>query len=188
MAEQEKDKNLDQIFDSLLASYSDVEPRPGLETRVVAKLRDHAGRNNGWNWTWTWIWPGAAAAAVAVLVFIIGLERPVEPPKPPVAPADWSMLHQHAPAVIEGVPIAKKRVQPHIENVVTKAVADTRPEVFPTPAPLSDQERLMLRYLAGTTREEVVAQSRPDKPLETEEPLQQQMQAPTQTEFKNSIR
>ena len=65
MAEQEKDKNLDQIFDSLLASYSDVEPRPGLETRVVAKLRDHASRNNGWNWTWTWIWPGAAAAAVA---------------------------------------------------------------------------------------------------------------------------
>ena len=92
MAEQEKDKNLDQIFDSLLASYSDVEPRPGLETRVVAKLRDHAGRNNGWNWTWTWIWPGAVATAVGALIFIVGLERTVEPPKPPVAPADWSML------------------------------------------------------------------------------------------------
>ncbi len=188
MAEQEKDRNPDKILDSLLAAYSDVGPRPGLEARIVARLRDQVSRASVWNWNWAWIWPGAAAATLASLVFIIALQRPVEPPKAPVAQADWTMLHHHVPAVVEVVRKDQNRAKPRIENVVAEAATDTRPEVFPTPAPLSDQEKLMLRYLARTVRQEIVAQSRPDKPLETEEPLQQQMQAPTQTEFKNSTR
>lgn len=188
MAEQEKDKNLDQLLDSLLSSYSDVDPRPGLETRVIAKLRDHAGRSDSWNWNWTWIWSGTAATALAALVFIIGLESPVEPPQERVVQANWSLLNRHTPPIVEGVRARTKRVQPHIESFAVAAAVDTRPEIFPTPSPLSDQEKLMLRYLAHTTRQEVVAQSHPDKPLETEEPLQQQMQAPAQTEFKNSTR
>lgn len=188
MADQEKDKNLDQILDSLLAVYSDVEPRPGLETRIVAKLRDHANRSNGWNWKWAWTWSGTAVAALAVLVLIVGLELPIELPRQPVFHADWSLLHRSAPAVVEAARVNKKRTQTHEENAVSIATADTRPEVFPTPSPLSDQEKLMLRYLARTTKQEIIAQSHPDKPLETEEPLQQPMQSPAQTEFKNSTR
>lgn len=187
MAEQDKDRKLDQVLDSLLAVYSDVEPRPGLETRIVARLRDQAGRNSVWNWKWTWIWSGTAIATLAMLMFIIGLESQIEPPKPRVAQADWSLLH-HASESVDVAHIAKKKIQPPTENAVSMAAADTRPEVFPSPSPLSDQEKLMLRYLARTTRQEVVAQSHPDKPLEMEEPLQQQMQAPAQTEFKNSTR
>jgi hypothetical protein len=40
-----------------------------------------------------------------------------------------------------------------------------RPAIFPTPTPLSEQEQLLLLYLARTPREEVVAQSHPDEPL-----------------------
>src|SRR5437763_15288478 len=36
-----------------------------------------------------------------------------------------------------------------------------RLEVFPTPTPLSDQEKLLLHYMARTPREEIVAHSRP---------------------------
>jgi hypothetical protein len=39
-----------------------------------------------------------------------------------------------------------------------------RPAVFPTPTPLSEQERLLLSYYSGTPREEVIAQSHPDEP------------------------
>ncbi|HZI55538.1 MAG TPA: hypothetical protein VFF39_02120, partial [Verrucomicrobiae bacterium] len=39
-----------------------------------------------------------------------------------------------------------------------------RPQVFPTPTPLSEQEQLLLHYVARTPREEVVAQSHPDEP------------------------
>jgi hypothetical protein len=45
----------------------------------------------------------------------------------------------------------------------TLALRD-RPAVFPTPTPLSEQEKLLLSYVAGTPREEVIAQSHPDEP------------------------
>ena len=35
MAEQDNEKRLDQLLDSLLTTYSDVQPRPGLETRIL---------------------------------------------------------------------------------------------------------------------------------------------------------
>ncbi len=44
MADQEKDKQMqiDEMLDSMLANYSSVEPRPGLETRILANLREAA--------------------------------------------------------------------------------------------------------------------------------------------------
>ena len=42
MADQEKDKRMqiDDMLDSLLANYSSAEARPGLETRILASLRE----------------------------------------------------------------------------------------------------------------------------------------------------
>jgi hypothetical protein len=40
--------------------------------------------------------------------------------------------------------------------------ATPRQEIFPAPSPLSEQEKLLLRYLAGTPHEEVAAQSHGD--------------------------
>ncbi|HEV2990251.1 MAG TPA: hypothetical protein VG759_17535 [Candidatus Angelobacter sp.] len=171
MAEQEKDRNLDLLLDSLLDSYSDVEPRPGLETRVIANLRDQAGKKKSWLWRWAWIWAGSATAAVAALVFIIVLsERPIEPPRPPVAYVVSPSVDRSASAVTQRLYVAKKAIQPrHQEPVV--AVVDRRPDRFPTPAPLSDQEKLLLRYLARTSRQEIIAQSHPDEPAEMPEPF-----------------
>ena len=187
MAEQDKDRNLDHLLDALLASYSDVQPRPGLETKVVAQLREHASQKRAWLWPWNWVWAGAATAALATLIFIVRLERPVEPPQPLVIHADWSLLHQPGSAVEQTPQVVKRTVQPHHREMVVVA-ADTRPDVFPTPAPLSDQEKLLLRYLARTARHEIVAQSHPDEPVETAEPFLLQIQAPTRTEFNNSTR
>ena len=49
--------------------------------------------------------------------------------------------------------------------VIAMIAPDIRQEVFPSPAPLSEQERLLLGYLAGTPQEEVIAQSRQERPL-----------------------
>jgi hypothetical protein len=56
-----------------------------------------------------------------------------------------------------------------------RTVVDLRQEVFPTPAPLSEQEKLLIRYLSRTPREELVARSHPD---EIEELLQDQILFP----------
>src|SRR5207302_1723075 len=55
-------------------------------------------------------------------------------------------------------------------SVIAMIAPDIRQEVFPSPAPLSEQERLLLGYLAGTPQQEVIAQSRPERPLIDETP------------------
>lgn len=184
MAEQEKDRNLDQLLDSLLDSYSDVEPRPGLETRVLANLRDQAGRRKSWQWRWGWA--GCVTAALTALVFIVVLERPIEPPRP-VAHVVSPSVDRSDPAVTQRHHVAKKAIQPRHQEPVVAAV-DKRPDRFPTPVPLSDQEKLMLRYLARTPRQEIIAQSHPDEPAEAPEPFLMQSQPPTKTDFNNSTR
>ncbi len=191
-------RNLDNLLDSLLAQYSDAQPRPGLETRITAQLREQAARKKSWKWSW--IWSGVAAAALATLVFIVRLERSVELPQPVTFKADWSLLH-HAGATVDEPSRAGNTVLPanqnaqeksprprHQELEVPEVAQDTRPDVFPTPTPLSDQEKLLLRYLARTARHEIVAQSHPDEPVETTEPFLLQIQSPTRTEFNNSTR
>jgi hypothetical protein len=193
MAEQDKDRNLDGILDSLLASYSDAQPRPGLETRVMAQLREQAGRKKSWKWNLSWMWAGAAAAALATLVFIVLPEGTIESPPPPVFHANWSLL-QHSGATVAEVPhkgtsvitAQQKTPQPRQQELVV--ATDNRPDVFPTPTPLSDQEKLLLRYLARTPRNEITAQSHGDEPVETAEPFLLQIQLPTRTESNNSTR
>src|SRR5262249_31195883 len=58
--------------------------------------------------------------------------------------------------------VAVARPSPKATPVEIDIVA--KREVFPTPTPLSQQEILLLRYMAGTPHEELIAQSRPDAP------------------------
>jgi hypothetical protein len=205
MAEQNKDRNLDNQLDSLLAQYSDAQPRPGLETRILAQLREQAARKKSWQWIW--IGSGAVAvAALAMLVLTVRLERTIESPQPLVFHADWSLLHRPGSTVTQapgkGVSVIATQANAHPEHPmrphprhkelemaeVREVGRGTRPDVFPTPAPLSDQERLMLLYLARTAKHEIVAQSHPDEPVEIAEPLLLQIQPPARTEFNNSTR
>jgi hypothetical protein len=187
MAEQEKDRNLDQFLDSLLASYSDVEPRPGLETRVIANLRGQASQKKSWQWIWTWIGVGSVTVALTALFFIIVLKRPIEPPQAPVAHAVRPSDDHSAPAVTQAHHVVKKATPARHEELVMVAT-DTRPDRFPTPVPLSDQEKLFLRYLARTARNEVISQSHPDEPPEIAEPFLMQAQPPAKTDFNYSTR
>jgi len=172
MSDQEKDKQMqiDDMLDSLLANYSSAEPRPGLETRILANLRDAEENKSpaGW-WNFRWLWTGAVVAAIIVAVVMINGRHRVEPPTnvivktspstpqpeiqphAPIAPQAMAKVHRHKPS---------SRAMPQTATLAL----NERPAVFPTPTPLSEQEKLLLSYLAGTPREEVVAQSHPDEP------------------------
>ena len=69
MVDQEKDKQMqiDEMLDSMLANYSAAEPRPGLETRILANLRETQEKQTaqGW-WNFKWLWAGMVAAAIIV--------------------------------------------------------------------------------------------------------------------------
>ena len=184
MADQEKDKQMqiDDMLDSLLANYSSAEPRPGLEARILANLRDAESReaSRGW-WKVKWLWAGAALAAAIVAGVVIGGKRHVAPPAHTVA-------QTAQPAVPQPVLQQPSVQQPAIQSSAPEAVGATgtihhrrkvlapvpphnatlarsqRPAVFPTPTPLSEQEKLLLSYYNRTPREEVIAQSQPDEP------------------------
>ncbi len=178
MADQEKDKQMqiDDMLDSMLAHYSSAEPRSGLENRILANLHEaEKGPSQGW-WNFKWLWSGTVAAAIIVAAVLINGRHRIEPPThvivktnqptpqpgiqphAPIARQETARVHRRKPST---VPIAQKK----------EALAlSQRPTNFPTPVPLSEQERLMFTYLENTPREVVVAQiPRNDDQKEAEE-------------------
>lgn len=169
MADQEKDKRMDEMMDSLLANYSSAEPRLGLETRILANLRE-AGKEatHGW-WNFKWLWAGMVTAAIIVAAMMINGRHRIAPPANVVVrtsqPAPQEGIQPHAPAVRnEAVRISPRKPLAPTRPQNAALALNERPAVFPTPTPLSEQEKLLLSYLAGTPREEVIAQSHPDEP------------------------
>jgi len=167
MAEQDSEKRLDQLLDSLLATYSDVQPRPGLETRILAHVRAQMPQPSR-PWGIAWIWAGAVITTLvlAAVLLVNYFKQTVPPPsslanhsKPVIAPVQKVPVSQQQP-----VKAARHRSKLS-EPPVAAIVADVRQEVFPAPAPLSEQERFLLGYLAGTPQQEVIAQSRPERPV-----------------------
>ena len=170
MADQEKDRQIDDMLDSLLATYSSAEPRPGLETRILANLRDAEENKSpaGW-WNLKWLWAGMVTAAIIVAALLISGRHRVEPPTHVIVKTSPAVPHPeiqpHAPAVRnETVRIRPRKSLAPTQPQNAALALNERPAVFPTPTPLSEQEKLLLSYLAGTPREEVVAESHPDEP------------------------
>jgi hypothetical protein len=163
MADREKDKQIDEMLDSLLASYSSVEPRPGLETRILANLRAAAEKkgSNGW-WNLKWIWVGAVAAATIIVAVLMNEGQPVTPPtnvvvktgQPVPLPEIRASLRAASPEIAKA---HRRKTSPATRQKAALA-SSGRPANFPTPVPLSEQERLMFTYLENTPREVVVAQ------------------------------
>jgi hypothetical protein len=165
MADPKKDKQMDEMLDSLLAQYSGVEPRPGLEQRILANLSNTARNETmlSW-WNFKWLWAGAAFAAVIIFaaVLITGHRHPAAPTPTVVQiqqPAPPQPEVQRSLAKTASTIPANHRKMPVQRRPRNAALASSqRPALFPTPTPLSEQERLMFTYLANTPQEVVVAQ------------------------------
>jgi hypothetical protein len=170
-------------LDDFLAGYAAVEPRPGLEQRVVANLR--ANRHAR---TAPRIWRGAVLAIVTVIAAIA------------LASSGWlvKMLRtdsrmRQAPALaafIAGRPQLRGSAQTEGARRVTESAVPNRqakarihrlaanarlaipadgevaPKLaqFPAPEPLSEQEKLLVRFVQYDPREaELVAQERAEE-------------------------
>lgn len=167
MANQDKEKQLDDLLDSLLSQYASAEPRPGLETRVLARIaesrRDNEARATGWRWLVT---GGALVTWAVVLGIVLLVFRAGQPPhsSPSVAKREHTQQIPDVPqALVEHSGVATKRPVHKRKTILMQAARQDaalseRPAVFPTPVPLSQQERLMFTYMANTPRTEVVSQ------------------------------
>lgn len=155
---QDAGDDLDRLLDAALAKYARIEPRAGLENRVLATL--HAERSQVPQRAW-WRWSVAGAVAVVVVVVAVlawrsgkfhGRQIAIRPsisvptvsgpaaevPTPEVGKND---RHEPAPGP------APKHILPRAHAT---AVASANPKLdqFPSPQPLSEQERLLETYVA----------------------------------------
>jgi len=162
MTEPDND-NLDRLLDSLLSNYSREIPRPGLETRIRAGLEAAAVWKPRWFLNWKWAGAAVAAAIAAAVIFYLG-----HSPAAPISSKPELVQKQPIPEPASTVrdhtirSVAQAGAQYRRSKTQVLQVADDRPDVFPTPSPLSEQEKLLLRYMAGTPRQEIIAQARTD--------------------------
>jgi len=153
---------LDQLLDSALAQYSKVDPRAGLESRTNANLQSERDRIAA---TRRWWWALTLAATTAVIILTVWIESntgfrgkvPVAMKATPEQPADTKKATidmQAQPHVSQGTCEINSR--PENKRRSVHKVETPRLDRFPSPRPLSEQERLLLGYVNQTPREEVV--------------------------------
>ena len=156
---------VDDVLDRALALRGRAEPRPGLEGRVLATLR--AGPHLPWWKSLFALRParaGLAAVALAGVAAVLVLgqgDRTGQVAAPVVAVLPSPTIPQgnerppisseaRAPA---GVPMPGAR--PATLARIAPAARTTRRSSFPHESPLSDQERLLLRYVSEAPHEEL---------------------------------
>jgi hypothetical protein len=133
------DRDLDNVLDEALASYSHAEPDPSLRARIITRAETHRPRRI--------LWPAAVALAAAAL-FVLFLLHPTattpkhEPPVPRIASAPPPAIAPPAPTRVATHPHAATAKRRNL--TATRAVAHR--DVFPTPAPLTAQESALLQF------------------------------------------
>ena len=141
---QRADDELDRALDEALAKYAAVEPRAGLEGRILANLHTQpVVSRTAW---WTWSLAAALAVSLLVAVALNWRARPTPPvvaehkPVPPqVSPNIGAMVVNRTPATGVRIHRSAKSARPH---------TNPKLDVFPSPQPLNVQERILANYVA----------------------------------------
>jgi hypothetical protein len=175
----ENDHKLDEMLDAMLSSYSSADPGPGLETRILADVKEQAAKSTArWEFRWTWAFAALATAALVIAVYVSRIQTHRVESQVATRPQHQQMS---MPGLAEksSPPPKVTASHPSTRRHGTQTARLTRPsanqviaikqDVFPSPSPLSEQERLLFRYLAHTPRAEIIAQSHPDPGDEGEE-------------------
>ena len=150
MHDDEPDPFVDELLEASLRQYRGEEPRSGLEMRILGGVRtqERAVRLRWLGWT---------VAVCAGILAVIALTLHFAPTQLR-QPTPGASLPQ--PAKTQTAPPMASRQQPllspHRPASKVHRVA-MRPEQFPTPLPLTEQEKLLLAYLNKATKPDLTA-------------------------------
>lgn len=130
---------IDDILSRGLSSYSDAEPLAGLEQRVLNRIAS-APRDRSKSFLW---WSAAVTAVLGLSIFVaIGLRveqrggETVARLHPPAAPHQNFLSERMAPK--PKAKLAERRIQ--------RPRSLQKQEQFPTPTPLTGEERALLAF------------------------------------------
>jgi hypothetical protein len=173
MRDDKRDRFVDDLLESSLKRYHSEEPRSGLEMRILASIqaRDRAARRRTLGWA-----VAACAGMLAALVVTLHFVRaPIRQPTPKAtlrvqqSGASRAPLQgAKPPAMVSQLPSGSRLrgssglVQGPKEKPRTpkpRVRATQRSEQFPTPYPLTEQEKLLLAYLEKARKPDSVART-----------------------------
>jgi hypothetical protein len=165
MHDDKRDQFAGELLEAALKQYRGEEPRSGLEMRILAgiRTRQRAARWRGLGWAMA-ACAGMLAAFVLTLHFIPAPGRQPAPSASLRQSATRSPTPAMAPPQRPGSGARAELVRGPEEKPRTPKAgvrATKRPEQFPTPFPLTEQEKLLLVYLSKATK--------PDLAVETNE-------------------
>jgi hypothetical protein len=144
---------LDERIDAVLSRFVVVEPRAGLEERVLANLRARQKTSTGMAW---WHWAGVAAAlAIATTLLVWRLEKPGR--ERIVRQPSTSHQERQPEVSVDAPPTTSQPTVRAASGHVPKrgshrqVVVAFGPKLdqFPSPQPLSEQEKILLSYVAA---------------------------------------
>jgi hypothetical protein len=147
---------LDRELDAALAKYAAIEPRAGLEERVLSNLQAEREHLQGRSWLRS-IWKWSAAAAFAVAVVVVALlwrsEKPTHPltaTHPPIATRD-AQTPERSVVLSGGQQVPPATPHPAMMHVTHRArpqvAAAPKLDQFPSPQPLTEQEQILADYV-----------------------------------------
>lgn len=160
----------DGLLHEALGEYREAEPLAGIESRILSRIAQPETRRN--RFVLRWAIALACAAAIAAAVWF-GIGRRTPRPAPPseaaaIQPAENAPVPTHAPVAVASAPdtaeVRKAASRTAPQSTHTQTATQVKPAVFPSPAPLTAEERAFLAALNQSPSTMTVA-SEPEKPI-----------------------
>jgi hypothetical protein len=180
MKPEDQKRSIDQLLDAGLRHYSHAQPRLGLEGRVLARL--HAERKRIVQDSW---WPEAAVLATVALIALAawvagkpgGISGIVGAPHSgsPATDSRPDIVLAPAPAAsaIVRSPSPRHRARKSRLREPLEVASAPKLDQFPSPRPLSEQERLLAHYVAQYANQAVLVARARTEFLQRQEQLDQ---------------
>jgi hypothetical protein len=147
------DRELDQMIDAALSSYSATEARSGLEQRVLHHALAETRHKRNLFWAWALAIPATACLLVALFFAARhNSHRNTLEATATNAPAPTVPSPHQTPAT-NSIPSPQKRSIPHRVSAQPSSTHETLPkeDVFPSPSPLTAEERAAIALVRVRT-------------------------------------
>lgn len=172
----ERGDKLDRALDAALATYAAIEPRTGLNERILARLESASKSPSHSMWR---RWSAAAAVFAAVIVTIGLAWRRYERTQPPIANRPPTIQRPNEPATQFASNAAPSSVPPKATGSPRRTrprhlrpplvAAQPKLDQFPSPQPLSAEDLALVRYVRSFPKEAtLIAQAQEQFALETQ--------------------
>jgi hypothetical protein len=151
-----KNDELDRELNAALTKFAAVEPRRGLEDRILVNLRAERQHNSARTW---WRWPVVAALAALIVVAVSISWRSAKVPyittqHPPAPTNEYNRTqtannnNKETRITRPHNTVSKRRGKHAVSHPATVLAPAPRLGQFPSPQPLSEQEEILARYVA----------------------------------------